>query len=159
MSYLNPTYPDAPRPNTFEDGLQFQDFVLELLLREKGLPLSLYSSREYQRRGESKQGIEVKLDGRMLDTPNVSIEVGEKKYRSQAEYIPSGILRNDNTWLYLQGNYRLVLAFAKKDLIAAHNSGKYTIRDLPTIRKFHLPLEEARAMALFQLVPPNGGTP
>jgi hypothetical protein len=74
-----PYYPDAKRPTGFEEALKYQDFVVDLLLKEIGLAVTNYSSRYYQLKyGENKQGIEIKLDLRMTDTGNVSIEVAEK---------------------------------------------------------------------------------
>ena len=110
----SPSYPDADRATVFDEALEFQDFVVDLLLKELGLCISNYSSRYYQQKyGENKQGIEIKLDKRILETGNISIEVAEKSKASNELWIPSGILRADNTWLYLQGNYEIVFVFSK----------------------------------------------
>ncbi|MEW6016479.1 MAG: hypothetical protein AB1760_00230 [Pseudomonadota bacterium] len=142
MSY--PSYPDSKNPRSFEDGLEFQDFVADTLCRELGLAISNFSSRRYQYRfGENKQGIEIKLDRRMLETGNVSIEVGEKSRASNANYVPSGILRNDNSWLYVQGNREMFFIFSKKRLVDLYNTNRYRVDELPTIRRFLMPLADA----------------
>ena len=35
-------YPDAKRKTTFEEGLEFQDFVADILRREMGLVITNY---------------------------------------------------------------------------------------------------------------------
>lgn len=143
-----PSYPDAKATNTFEQGLEFQDFVIDVLCRELGLVVSNYSSRRWQfEAGENKQGIEIKLDNRMLETGNVSIEIGEKSRVSRNYYVPSGIMRDDNSWLYIQGNYELLFIFAKRILVQLYRAKRYPVYELPTIRKFHMPLADAEKYA------------
>ena len=141
-------YPDSKDKDSFESGLQFQDFVAELFHDKLGVTITNYQSRGYQfGKGENKQGIEIKLDRDILETNNVSIEIAEKSRASLSDYTPSGIYRADNTWLYVQGNYKIVFVFAKSTLIVLHKSGKYPEYELPTIRKFHLPIADARKYA------------
>jgi hypothetical protein len=144
-----PSYPDSPDPNSFESGLEFQDFVAELLLKETGIPLMNYSSRKYQFKvGENKQGIEIKLDRRM--GKNVSIEVAEKSRQSRTEWTNSGIFRNDNSWLYIQGNYKKVFVFGVTILRLAYQKDFHdkTWEPYPTIRTFLMPIDYAERIAL-----------
>ena len=145
---LPPKYPDSPDRDSFEHGIEFQDYVAELFHDKLGMTITNYQSRRYQfGNGENKQGIEIKLDQDILSTSNVSIEIAEKSRASLSDYTPSGIYRADNTWLYVQGNYKIVFVFAKSTLIGLHKSGKYPEYELPTIRKFHLPIADARKYA------------
>lgn len=144
-------YPDADRKTVFEEALEFQDFVADLLLKEMGLCISNYSSRYYQNNyGENRQGIEIKLDTRILETKNVSIEVAEKSKSANANWIPSGIMRKDNSWLYIQGNKDIVFIFSKKYLQQIYKV-KYSEKfrePKPTIRTFLIPLEFAYKWAI-----------
>lgn len=106
-------------------GLHFQDFVVEELYKI-GLPIISYSSKEYQTMiGENKAGLEIKLDNNYKKTGNLYIEIAEKTKAANPDYIPSGIYRSDNTWLYLIGNYEEIYIYAKKFLIQLHKCGKY----------------------------------
>lgn len=146
-----PYYPDADRATGFEEALKFQDFVVDLLLKELGLAVTNYSSRYYQLKyGENKQGIEIKLDLRMTSTGNVSIEVAEKSRADMPNWTNSGIMRNDNSWLYIQGNYDTVFIFDKKLLLRLYH-GRYKSKvwePKKTIRTFLLPICEAEKYAL-----------
>lgn len=153
-----PTYPDADRPTVFEEALEFQDFVTDLLLKELGLVISNYSSKYWQYNfGENRQGIEIKLDKRILETNNVSIEVAEKSRADIQQWTPSGIMREDNTWLYVQGNYEIVFIFGKsfiRQLYLAKYADKVW-EPKKTIRTFLLPIQVANKYALKVLK--NGG--
>jgi hypothetical protein len=141
-------YPDSKDKDSFESGLQFQDFVAELFHDKLGVTITNYQSRGYQfGKGENKQGIEIKLDRDILETNNVSIEIAEKSRADLSEYTPSGIYRPDNSWLYVQGNYKIVFIFAKSTLLLLHQSGLYPDKEKPTICKFHLPVADARKYA------------
>ena len=151
MKSITPSYPDADRESVFEDGLKYQDFIVDLLLKELGIAVSNYASKYYQHNyGESRQGIEIKLDARISDTGNVSIEVAEKSRASNELWIPSGIMRADNTWLYVQGNYKTVFIFGKKTMqqlyLARYADKVWTPK--PTIRTFLLPVPEADKYSL-----------
>jgi len=146
-----PEYPDADRPTTFQEGLEFQDFVADLLLTELGIALTSYSSTRYQwLKGENRQGIEIKLDRRILATGNVSIEVAEKSHMGVLTWTPSGILRDDNAWLYIQGNQDIVFVFGKSTLRLVYQKcyQDKVWEPKPTIRTFLMPLAEANKLAL-----------
>ncbi len=111
-----------------EQGLQFQDFVSELLYKE-GFPVVSYVSSLYQRRcGENIIGIEIKFDARFRETGNLYIETAEKSSPTREFYYPSGIYRKDNTWLYAIGNYSMVYLFPKKYLQLIRKRYKEIIR-------------------------------
>ena len=71
-------YPNSKNANSFADGMEFQDFVVEQF-NAWGLYIQLHSSKRYQfERGESVQRVEIKLDNRCTETGRLSIEVGER---------------------------------------------------------------------------------
>jgi hypothetical protein len=147
-----PYYPDASRKDSFKAGIIFQDFVIDLFIRELGIPISIYSSKDYQIGvGENRQGFEIKYDSRILETGNVSIEVAEKSKRDEsAPYVRSGILRRDNTIFYVQGNLDIVFLFSKRELVRRYYCDfKDKVREFNgTIKKFHIPLNLAKSIAI-----------
>jgi hypothetical protein len=149
-----PSYPDGDRTTLFEEGLEFQDFVAELLLKELGFPLTSYCSKKYQwKHGENRQGVEIKLDRRCAGnnaTGNISFEVAEKSSASVGRWTDSGIMREDNTWLYIQGNYSRVFVFGKEILRLVYlKSFKDKVREVrPTLKAFLMPVADAERIAL-----------
>jgi hypothetical protein len=110
-------YPDAKHENSLEIGHQYQDFVMDELIKY-GILLQCYSSKKYQYdKGESLAGIEVKYDDWCTRSNRLSIEVQEKADILKPEWTDSGILRQDNTWLYVQGDYNIIYVFAKRFLV------------------------------------------
>lgn len=101
----------------YEQGAQYQDFIADVLASQCGISLNAYSSKKYQfERGESASGIEVKFDDRMRETGNVYIEIAEKSHPEIDDYTPSGVCRNDGSWLYLIGDYEKALLMSKNQL-------------------------------------------
>lgn len=153
-------YPDSKDRNSVQSGYEYQDFVLEQCMNI-GLVLTYFQSRKYQfERGEGKIA-EVKLDtnctSRGSNKPRrLSIEVAEKSRKDNAEFVPSGIYKDDETWLYIQGNWNIIYIFARKDLIALHRTGRYEEHTEPTLRGFFLEAEEARDVALKVIIPEKG---
>ena len=136
-------YPDCQHKDSLQVGAEYLDFVMETL-QKRGVILQPYTSKKKQFNvGESLQGWEVKLDNRFTETGRLSIEIAEKTSASQLNWTPSGIYRRDNTWLYIQGNYEYFYIFMKKILIRLHNLGKCEEAEIPTLKKFYLPIEEA----------------
>jgi hypothetical protein len=132
MKY-DPEYPNCPDRHSFQSGLEFQDFVATMLHDKLGITITNYGSKNFQwLEGENKQGIEIKLD-------RLSIEIAEKTKSNNLLFVPSGIYRHDNTWLYVQGNPHILFIFAKSTLILLHKSGKYKMHEEPTIKAFYLP--------------------
>jgi hypothetical protein len=108
-----------------EKGLEFQDFVTDILIKEIGISLSSYNSIKYQNtKGENKQGFEIKFDDKYKETGNIYIEIAEKSHPDNLSYVWSGIFRNDNTWLYLIGNYSEIFIFSKQHLKLMYKSNK-----------------------------------
>ena len=127
-----------------EQGLEYQDFVSELLLKEIGLAVTTYASQVYQKRkGENLQGVEIKFDDKYKDTGNIYIETAEKSNPDNPNYVSSGIYRNDNTWLYVIGNYQKMFIYSKKFLVLLHKSKRYREVETPTSRGMLLDSETA----------------
>lgn len=157
MKSPTPFYPDAKSQTSLDDGHEFQDFCRPLLAKY-GIHAVYYTSKKYQiLHGESVGGIEIKLDKRCTETGRLSIEIAEKSKAANTRFIPSGILRDDNTWCYVQGNYEKIFVFSKKLLQMLWRSGRYQkAPTLPTIERFYLSFSDAEKYALFVItVPPE----
>ena len=143
-----PVYIHAIRPTLHQEGLEFQDFVCLQLARYHVVLQNLGSKKYQYERGENLQGFEIKLDTRCLEMGRLSIEVAEKTNRDAEFWTPSGIFRNDNSWLYIQGNYSIVYVFAKNWLRRWHDAKRPEIFESHgTVRKFYLPLSIADTCA------------
>jgi len=106
--------------------------------------LSSLSSRKYQYSvGENLQGIEIKFDDKYNKTGNLYIEVKEKSNPKNINYINSGIYRNDNSWIYLIGNYEEIFIFGKSHLKLIYEKGKNIKIKKPTSIGFLLKKEDA----------------
>lgn len=147
---------DAYRQNKIESGLLYQDFIVDLLFQTLGLPVVQYASRLYQAQvGESRTGVEIKHDEKYQKTGNLWIEVAEKAKPRPGDYAASGIDRDDNTWLYVIGDYDTVFGFPKKWLMGLRDSGRYELRENGTKTSigFLLPGQIAMKLAAFILRP------
>lgn len=137
-----------------EKGLIYQDFVVERLY-DIGLPIISYSSKKYQNLiGENKCGFEIKFDDKFKDTGNLYIEIAEKSNYSNVSFIPSGIYRNDNTWLYIQGNYEKIFIFSKKQLILLHKNeiNKFKKIEILTSKGFLIPAKHAEDVLAIKII-------
>ena len=114
MSYSEDIY--QPR---LQLGLEYQDFLCERLHR-LGIVLQNIQSKKFQHKKENLLGLEIKFDRRFEKTGNLYIETAEKADPANANYVPSGIFRDDESWLYGIGNYSELFIFAKQVLKAAH---------------------------------------
>lgn len=127
-----------------EQGLKYQDFVVEKLY-DIGLPIISYSSKEYQNLiGENKAGMEIKNDNNIKKYGNIYIEIAEKSNALNSQWIPSGIYRSDNTWLYLIGDYEEIFVFGKSHLRMAHKKGSFETKEISTSQGFLMPIDIAR---------------
>jgi hypothetical protein len=139
-------YPDGKRPDLGEEGHVFQDFVC-LHLAKHGIIIQNFCSRHYQwSTGENIQGFEIKLDNPCHSTGRLSIEIAEKT-RADSNWVPSGIYRQDNSWIYIQGNTREFFIFSKKRLLYLHKVMQPPEEETPTVRKFYLEMYRARREA------------
>lgn len=137
---------NSSREDSYQDGLKFQDFVVENLTKLYGVHIQTYSSRAYQfSKGESVQNAEIKLDERYTDTKRLSIEIAEKKSGKHSKWYVSGIYRDSR--FYIQGNCKGIYLFQTKFLRQLHKTGRYKEdewpKEYPTVKKFYLPIKDA----------------
>lgn len=138
-------YPNAPRPDTIEAGNSFEDFVCDRL-SEMGVTLRTYKSRDFQLgTGENKIGWEIKLDEQHTKYGHLSIEVKEKTRNDPSlRWTPSGIMRQDNSWLYIQGNKQLFWILFKPVLVRVYLLKKpEVIEKFGTVGTFYLDHSDA----------------
>lgn len=134
-------------------GVEFQDHVCEVLYGI-GLPIVGYQSKKNQYKvGENITGIEIKFDDIYARTRNLWIEVAEKSNPENKKYVPSGIYRDDNSWLYVIGNYAEMFIFSHTMLRGVR--GKYDERenDTKTSCGFLMPRNDAISYAA-KVIPP-----
>lgn len=139
-----------------ETALVFQDFVVDAAWSLLGLAIVQYGSRAYQNAvGESRTGVEIKHDEKFSVTGNLWIEAGEKAQPREGDYFPSGIYREDNTWLYCIGDYDTIFFFQKTLLRGLYESGRYEKRENKTRTSvgFLLPKKDAERYAAVILRP------
>jgi len=144
-------YPHATVLDPLEKGLAFQDFVC-IELAKRHIVLQNIASKRYQFEvGENLQGFEIKLDRRCTDTGRLSIEVAEKTARDVLLWTPSGIRRNDNSIVYIQGNYECFWVFMKNWLVRYFEQKAPPVEEFNgTIKRFFLPVIEADIGAGFK---------
>jgi hypothetical protein len=136
-------YPDCKDKNSFNSGIEFEDYVCCALAREGIIIQNIHSKTFQYQTGENLQGFEIKLDRYFIGTGRLSIEVAEKTRADDKDWIPSGIYRKDRSWLYIQGNYERIYIFQKSILILLHRSERYKEDQTPTVKKFYLPIKDA----------------
>jgi len=100
-----------------DEGQKFENHVKRVFFERFAINLDFTGKDNQNKIGETLQGIEVKFDNRFKETGNLYIEVAEKTNADNPEFIKSGIFRDDNTWLYVIGNYKVLYIFAKKTLL------------------------------------------
>lgn len=98
------------------EGLEFEDFV-QLKLAGRGIFVGNFCSQKYQYEyGENMFGMEIKRDGRFRETGNFYIETAEKSSADKPNWTPSGIMRDDNSWLFCIGDEEGFCVFSKARL-------------------------------------------
>lgn len=153
---MNQPYEEYRRVK-IETGLRYQDFVCDVFLQICGIPIVQYASQLYQMSvGESRQGFEIKHDEKFSKTGNLWIEVAEKARPRNGDYVSSGIYREDNSWLYIIGDYDIIFIHAQRILRAISECGRYEIRenDTRTSRGFLLNNGNSEKWAL-RILKPN----
>jgi hypothetical protein len=134
-------YRDGYFHEKLEEGLRFQDVVTRELY-QCGIVVVGYASRRHQKEhGENMLGAEIKRDGRFRETGNLYIETEEKAFPDAARWVPSGIHRRDNSWLFVIGDEHTIYIFATKYLRMLEP--RYEKKEKTTSRGFVLPVDEA----------------
>lgn len=133
-------------------GEEYQQFIYDLFLVELRIELTFYTTKlEQYKFGENEQGIEVKFDDRLKGTDNLYIEYAEKSHPDKKEYSPSGINRDDNSWLYVIGDRDDVFIFGKKQLQQIKPSKRHVVT--ATSKGFLIEREDAHKLCLKHLCP------
>ena len=85
------------------------------------------------------------IDKKIEETENLYIEIAEKSKPEIEKYSMSGIYRNDNTWLYVQGNREIFFIFSKRLLKQLFEAGKYKEIEIgmKTSKGFLMPRNDA----------------
>lgn len=130
--------------SNLDDANEFQDFIC-ISLMQRGIVLSNMSSKKYQYNyGENIQGFEIKLDKKFRESGNLYIEYKEKSDPNNVNYVDSGIVRNDNSWIYCVGDYKGIYLMQKSVLVAMKKGiNKYRHVETPTSKGYLLPVSDA----------------
>ena len=151
-------YPHSPISDSLERGLSFQDFVCIELAKQHIILQNIASKKWQFDVGENLQGFEIKLDNVCTSSRRLSIEVAEKTSRDVSFWTPSGIMRDDNSILYIQGNYQSFWMFSKKWLRRWLKEKQPQIEESHgTIKKFYLGNEIADVGAVWKWDNTHGG--
>ncbi|MDP7037229.1 MAG: hypothetical protein QF453_04785 [Candidatus Marinimicrobia bacterium] len=142
-------YPDSIHKDSFMVGLEYQDFVTDVLFREMGWSLANYSSKKYQyEKGENIQNTEIKFDEGWTKYNHLSIEIAEKsKNDVNMSWVESGILAGST--FYVQGNYDELCVFATNHLVYYYeNNNPELTEKFGTIKTFYLEREVIERIAI-----------
>ncbi|MDP2895020.1 MAG: hypothetical protein Q8Q12_00500 [bacterium] len=147
---LTETSYDTYRRQAQEKSLEYQDFLSRALSR-RGIILQNMTSRKYQFWSENLLGLEIKFDDMMERTGRLYIETAEKAEPREGDYVPAGIYRDDECWLYGIGNYQRFFIFGKKTLQRLDHYNPdwlfHPQEDKPTSKGFCIPVEKAQELA------------
>lgn len=142
-------YADGYYQRKLEQGLQFQDVVTQALYL-RGIVVVGYASRQWQvQKGENFLGAEIKRDGYFRQTGNLYLETAEKSHPDNKDYIPSGIFRRDNSWLFVIGDERTIYIFSIKYLRKL--AGRYQPVIKATSKGVLMPIKEAERYCIRKL--------
>lgn len=134
-----------------QQGLEFQDVVTrELYLR--GIVVVGFASQKFQNAiGENMLGAEIKRDDNFRKTGNLYIETAEKAHPKNPNYVSSGIMRDDNSWLFVIGDEKTIYIFSTKYLrILSDHAAQRNWRRVttPTSKGFLMPIADAEKYAI-----------
>lgn len=157
---METNYPErnSGHGNSLVLGNEFQDYCIDLFADSINFIIQQYTTKTYQYKcGESRQGVEIKLDNRHIDTSRLSIEIAEKSNGNNKEFVPGGIYSEPLSLFYIIGNYESVYLFSSKFLRQLHEVKGYEEavhpREKPTIKKFYMPLLDAQKYCITHLTP------
>ena len=123
-----------------EEAYRYQDFATDMLY-EFGIPICCYSSKKWNiEKGESRAGVEIKNDKLFSKTGNLYFETHEKK-ADAAEWVESGLLRDDNTIFYFIGDYLKAWLFSKKQLLSLIQKPEFERKETKTSKGVVIPIK------------------
>jgi len=88
-------------------------------------------------------GAEIKRDGRFRETGNLYIEVAEKSHPDRSAFTDSGIMRRDNSWLFVTGDEKTIYIFSTKYLKMLVHTRKYKHVEGTTSKGYLMPMADA----------------
>jgi len=139
-------------PDSFEKGRKYEDYLISIWPQlYKGRKLTRLEGRINQLKGETEEGIEIKYDNVKQNTARIYIEMEEKADIGNDRYVQSGIFRQDNSKLFLVGDYKEFFLFSKAKLIWLEKlDPPFLFRPNPTGTSvgFCIPIENARHLCL-----------
>jgi hypothetical protein len=102
---------------------EFESFVYDWFISNYGISITHYHTKKEQfKKGENRQGFEVKNDQSLEKTGNLFISV-LRKDKAGNQYC-SGVFKKDNRWLYIIGNKCEFYVFSCKQLKNYYNHFK-----------------------------------
>ena len=141
------------RADKTEQGAAFADYACDVLALN-GIFTQVFTTKQFQYQyGESAGGIEFKCDMKFRESGNLYIEIAEKAGPRSGEMVPSGIMRDDNTWLYAIGDLQGFYVFTKNTLRLIHSRGRYNLTEIETSKGMLLPIKAAVAHAKYFTLP------
>ena len=96
------------------------EIYIDCVFKWRGLDIGLYYGRDQQYGGENAAGIEIKRDMRLRETGNLYIEYAEKHDPRSSQWVPSGILKNDNSRFFLLGDFGQFYVLRRDDLLSLY---------------------------------------
>lgn len=97
------------------------EILIDSNFKDAGVDIGLYYGREQQYNGECELGLEIKRDIKSGETTNIYIEYAEKDNANQAQWVNSGILKNDNTRYFVIGDFNRYWIISKEVLLRYYN--------------------------------------
>ena len=155
------TTPNYSDENTgYEKGVAYEQWVRTQWPRVyPQRSLTLFKGKQEQLKGETHEGVEIKLDQLIGTYGRIYIEQKEKARVENAEYVDSGIYREDNTTIYLVGDYSRWFLFSKRYLRWLDKLDPpflYRPRPTGTSIGFCIPIKNAKTLCLdYQEFPLN----
>lgn len=129
-------------------GEEYQKFIEEIFREKLGIVFSCYTTKSEQMRyGENRAGWEIKycspkwIGRNGKPSGNIFIET-EAKNKDNTRYIPGGINKEDNAWLFIVGDYDDIWIFSKKMLKTISHNKMIINNSMGTAKGFLLNSEE-----------------
>lgn len=156
---------DRCKTSYYKEKLQasseFESYIESFFRENYGLELGQYLTPDGQYyKGENELGIEIKNDMLIKKYGNIYIEYAEKSRSTNAIFIPSGILKEDNSKYFLIGDRDKFWVFKKKRLIEIYREEEVlrkqgrpsergiSFKEKPTSKGFVYPVKNAEQEAI-----------
>jgi hypothetical protein len=145
-----------------EEAFLFENYIANLLKDQFNMEIGAFMDAQGQYDlGENALGIEIKNDKLVQKTGNLYIEYAEKSNANNNKYVPSGILKDDNTRYFLIGTAQKFYILPKTQLVTIYEDtlvgklkGKTRLVEIATSKGVLLPLKffSSYCLSLEQMV-------